>query len=909
MRGLLLIVTGILFVSLLQAQEQAGISKTVTLDKRQAPLEEILEEIEEQAGVSFSYESSMIAGLPLVTFKADGLPLENCLKLLFEKLPVQFRINGRIIILKKKVRKVTLNGFVREKVSSESLIGASVYELSTRQGAASNNYGYFSLTLDPGDIELQVSYIGYQPRLLSFPALERDTFVSVELESQAQLAEVVVIAPDPEQQQVLTTRMGTMEMNQQTIRHTPVMFGEPDLIKTLQLTPGVAPGVEGFAGMYVRGGNMDENLFLIDGNPVYQVNHMGGIFSAFNSEAVRGMSFFKAGFPARYGGRLSSVVDVYTKDGNMKEFHGSASIGLISASVSLEGPLIKDRTSFSAAFRRTWMDAITGPMFSIINNRNKDDGYKSGGNYFFHDLNLKVNHHFSDRSRMYVSLYNGRDKMRANYSQHLEESDEDKFLDNRNRTNLVWGNTMATAGWTYVFNHKLFGKMSGFYTQYRSSAKQTNDYESGTEGEKDYLEYKSRAENVTGISDFGVRTSFDYLPSPAHRIRFGGDGIFHRFRPEFSEIATVELDTLRLGSVFTDELFWAREFGVFAEDDWSISPSVRLNAGIRLSLFNVEGKTYLSPEPRVSLRWLLRNDLSLKASYSRMNQYVHLLSTSYVNLPTDAWMPVTDRLKPLVCDHLSAGIYYNLKNKYDFSLEGYYKYFNNLLDFKDGHNSLSGVTSWEDKLTSGTGRGYGMEFMARKQSGKTTGWIGYTLSWSDRKFREIDKGVRFPSRFDNRHKLNIVAMHKLTPKIEISAAWTYATGNRMTLSLEGYEGMIIGPGGDSGYDLHPVYIDYYEQRNNYKLPDYHRLDLGVNFYRPKKNGRMGIWNVSIYNAYCRMNPFMVYKKTDRWLFSSGGGWGNPEGTGGVTDDYRYHSKYKQVSVVPIIPTVTYTYKF
>jgi len=894
---------GILLFSLpgaLYAQKKTE-EKQITLDEEKVPVTKIMQKIEEQTGMFFSYESSIVEDMTPVTIKVSGESLENCLKLLFEKRPVMYQISGRTIILKKKPRQVVISGFVRDSESSESLIGASVYDLHTRRGTASNSYGFFSVSLDPGDIELRVSYIGYQPQVLSFPFMEKDTMITINLAGNAMVQEIVVLSSDKERQQHLTTQMGALEINQQTIRNTPVLLGEADIIKTLQLTPGVATGVEGLAGMYVRGGNMDENLFLIDGNPVYQVNHLGGIFSAFNPEVIRGMDFFKAGFPARYGGRLSSVVDVHTKEGNMKEFHGSASIGLIAANLNLEGPIVKDRTSFVISLRRTWLDAILKPMLAIQNKSMKEDGEKYNANYFFHDLNIKLNHRFSDRSRMYLSLYNGKDKLDAE-SKTFDAPNYSREINTDFRSRLEWGNLMATAGWTYVYTPKLFGRVSAFYTRYRSSMEQENKYE--VLGNRySELDLNSFAQNITGISDFGFRSSFDYMPSTSHRVRFGGDAVLHRFRPEYSQV-NVNGKQSDLGTTFTDELFWAREFGVYIEDDWTLSPALRVNAGLRYSLFHVNGKLYRGLEPRLSIRWLLRDELSLKASYARMNQYVHVLATSYINLPTDAWMPVTNKLKPLICDQLSAGLYYNLNNTFDFSLEGYYKRFTNLLDYKDGHSFLPSFTPWDEKLANGTGRGYGMELMARKQTGKTTGWVGYTLSWSDRKFKEIDEGERFPSRFDNRHKLNMVVMHKLTSKIELSAAWTYSSGNRTTLSLEGYETFM--PGSDMfDHITLPAPVDYYGRRNNYKLPDYHRLDLGINFYRPKKNGRMGIWNVSIYNAYSRMNPFMIYRDTESTYYQ-------PESNTNAQqekNDIRHTVKYKQVSILPIIPSISYTYRF
>ena len=900
-RVTLVVMMMIFSLSGLQAQtNRVDETRMVTLNMQKASVREILDEIQKQTGVTFSYESSLLSGLQKTTFRADDEALTDCLTRLFANLPVVYKMTGNVVVLKRKPKQVTVSGFVRDKRSAESLIGASVYEAHSRVGTASNNFGFFSLTLPPGNITIRSSYIGYTSHQHILNGLERDTVLTIELEPSASLQEVVITGQSNDKQSVLSTQMGALEINQQTIRSTPVMFGEADIIKTLQLTPGVSAGTEGTAGMYVRGGNVDENLFLIDGNPVYQINHIGGIFSAFNPEAISGMDFFKSGFPSRYGGRLSSVVDVHTKEGNMKEYHGSASIGLISGNLNFEGPIIKDRTSFNIGLRRTWLDVLSAPAVAIANKITKKDGTRLRARYAFHDLNLKVNHIFNDRSRMYLSLYNGNDVLKGG-STDFPDQDSDNNYNYDSDVSLRWGNIMATAGWTYVFNNRLFGKVSGVFTRYHSRLRNTEHDVVGNEGDEDYSDSFRENETNTGITDFGLRTSFDYMPASAHHIRFGGDYLVHRFHPEYNRSVAYEKNeetSVEIGQEFANDLLWGHEAGVYAEDDWTLSSAVRLNAGLRFSLFNVQGKTYTGLEPRVSLRWLLDDNLSFKASYSRMNQYVHLISNSFISLPTDAWMPVTRKLKPLISDQVSAGFYYNLNKEYNFSVEGYYKTLDNLLEYRDGHTFTPSFVNWEDKLTAGEGRSYGAEFMVRKETGRTTGWVGYGLSWSDRQFDELNQGARYPARFDNRHKLNIVVMHKISPKVELSAAWSYASGNHVTLSLENYyeNGTGSPTNNDNRYMGASESIDYYEGRNNYQLPAYHRLDLGIKIYRPKKKGRMGIWTVSIYNVYSRMNPFMIYK-SDKTVPDPGSSYG------------KNVPVFKTIGIMPIIPSISYTYKF
>lgn len=885
--------------------------RTITLNMWNVSLKEILTEIEKQAGVTFSYESSLLKEFQKTSFKVNDAALDDCLARLFADYPFVYKRTGNIVVLKRKPRQVTISGFVRDKTSAESLVGASVYEVNSLSGVAANTYGFFSLSLpvpsgsDGAPVRLQASYIGYESHLFTIPVLKQDTVLVIDLQPNAAIGEVLVTALETTRQTVRSTQMGTLEVNHATIRATPTLLGEADIIRTLQLTPGVSAGTEGISGLYVRGGNSDENLFLVDGNPVYQVNHIGGFFSAFNNEAIKSMNFFKAGFPARYGGRLSSVVDVHTKEGNMKEFHGSASLGLVSGNLNLEGPIWKDRTSFNIALRRTWLDVLTVPVLAIVNKKNKKNGDRVNIRYAFHDLNARVDHRFNDRSRMYLSLYNGNDVLKIE-SEDFSSYGYATSFSNTLDAYMRWGNLVASAGWTYAFSNKLFGKLSGFYTRYRSKINYREEDISGKDGDSGYKHSLDETTNMTGITDFGIRTSFDYQPVAPHHIRFGGDYLIHYFRPEYNRMMALDNslpDSMQIAKTFSDDRLWAHELAAYAEDDWSISDALRLNAGLRFSLFNIDDRTYTGIEPRVSLRWLLSPNVSLKASYSRMNQYVHLISNSFMDLPTDSWMPVTNKLKPLVCDQVSLGGYYNWNRLLDFSVEGYYKRMDNLLEYKDGYSLIPSSVSWENKMASGEGRAYGLEFMVRKQTGRTTGWIGYTLAWADRRFDEINEGRRYPSRYDNRHKLNIVVMHKLSKKVELSAAWTYSSGNYTTLSLENYyPGDNLhkpgeGPSWGSGTRLDE---DYYDERNNYQLLAYHRLDLGINVYRPKKKGRMGIWNISIYNVYSRMNPILVYKG-DVEEKAGTNDYGNPNVT--------YRNAFKSIGIFPIIPSVSYTYKF
>lgn len=858
----------------------------VTLDMKQVPVRKVLAEITRQTGVTFSYESSLIKHLPPVDIKIVKTPLSHCLQLLFRESPVTYTRSGKFIILKKKQKKMVISGFVRDKASSESLIGASIYDTESHRGTTSNADGFFSLALETGNnVCLHISYVGYNSFRQSFTPLEQDTLLPVLLASHQQLAEVVVTGTYASSSLIQTPDMGHTRLNKELIRQTPVLFGEADIIKTLQTLPGVSAGMAGLAGMYVRGGNGDDNLYMIEGNPLYQINHVGGLFSAFNAEDIKNVEFFKSAFPARYGGRLSSVVDIHTKDGNMKEYHGSAMLGLTSGSLNLEGPIVKDRTSFNFALRRSWIDAFSAPAIAIWNSTRDKGQTKLVARYAFMDMNLKINHQFNNRSRGYAGLYWGNDFLKGG-----EKEDGDNGYESRNTGKLRWGNIMAFTGWSYVFNNRLFGNVNAAFTHYSSTLK--GDYYQGTTSS--YVSQESSTRNR--IDDLSIRANFDFRPNASHQLHFGTNYIYHRFHPvdETSHFSNGPTTQTRQSN---NTALPAHELGIYMEEDWKMNQKIRLNAGLRFGLYAIDGKTYTSLEPRLSSRFLVNSRLSFKASYTRMSQYVHQINESYINLPTDTWMPVSRKLRPMQSDQIALGAYYATYNKaYSFSIEGYYKWMKHLMDYKDNYQLLPPSTHWEDKLTQGKGRSYGVELSARKEKGKLTGWVGYTLSWNDRQFTEINKGDRFPAKFDNRHKFNIVAHWKVSPKVELTGSWIYMTGNRLTVSFENYEAVPSPqlPGQSfpmPGSDLVPPYmdsngLDYYTERNNFQLPAYHRLDLGINIYRPKKKGRMGIWNISIYNVYSYMAPVSIRK----------GWWYN-------------NDCFNTLGIVPIIPSVSYTYKF
>lgn len=864
--------------------------KHFQLSIRNATLEEFVKRLENSTGFAFIYGEEVKLN-HRITIQANRKNLREILDLAFADQPISYQITGHHILLHKKQpkpvsRRFTISGYVTDGASSETLIGVNILESRQHQGTTTNPYGFYSITLPEGETQLSFSYLGFSTQ--RYPLrLCKDTVLNIRLQDSNLLPEVVVLSNKAEAG-ITATQMGSIEIPMAQIKHTPTILGEADIMKTIQLMPGVQAGIEGSAGLYVRGGGPDQNLIMLDGVPVYNVDHLFGFFSVFTPEAVKKVTLFKSSFPARFGGRLSSVVDVRSNDGDMKRFHGTFSLGLLSAKMQLEGPIIKDRTSFNISARRSYIDLLAKPFMP-------DDEKMS---YYFYDINAKVNHKFSDRSRLFVNFYNGKDHYRFDLDDRYESPDYGSNT-SESATSINWGNTIISARWNYIFNNKLFSNTTVAYNSYlmnaMSSYKTTANYiEHQLSTEANY-----KSDFRSGINDWSYQLDFDYNPHPAHHIRFGTGYLYHRFRPEVttSKMYEKEQDNIQQDTTYynvSNSRIYAHELSAYVEDNFDITPQFRVNAGLHFSLFHVQKKSYFSVQPRLSARYQLPGNVTLKASYTKMSQYVHLLSSTPISMPTDLWVPVTNKIKPMQAHQYSLGAYYTGIRGWEFSVEGYYKQMRNVLEYKDGVSFFGSSTGWEDKVEMGCGRSMGIEFMAQRNIGKTTGWVAYTLARSDRQFAKggINNGERFPYKYDRRHNINISLNHKFSERIDIGATWTFATGGTVTMAEE-VTG-IIRPGEST---IKPA--DYIAQRNNYRLPASHRLNLGINFNKKTKHG-VRTWNISLYNAYNAMNPSFVYRSTSYGYY---GDTNTPFETGpGKT-------VIKKLTILPCIPSVTYTYKF
>lgn len=717
-------------------------------------------------------------------------------------------------------QKVTLSGTIKDATNGEDLIGASVLIVELPgTGAITNVYGFYSLSIPPGTYTVRYKFLGFQTQEFKLD-LTSSQQRAIELTPAVEELDEVVITSERLDQNVTSVDMGMTKLDPAQIAAIPVLFGEKDVFKTLQLLPGIQSAGEGSSGFFVRGGSADQNLILLDEANVYNASHLLGFFSVFNSDAIRDLQIYKGLMPAQYGGRLSSVLDIKMKEGNNKRIGGSGGVGLISSRLTLEGPLVKDRGSFMVSGRRTYADLF----LPLANDENLE-----GTQLYFYDLNTKANFLINEKNRIYLSGYFGRDIFQFSEAFGFD-----------------WGNATGTLRWNTVLNDKLFLNSSVVFADY--------NYDIGFGG---LLNISS------GIQDWNLKEDFFWYPNANNTVQFGLNAIYHTFKP-----TTLEAPD---GGTFNDrdpEDKFALETAAYISNDQKVNDRLTLRYGLRLSLFNPMGPgtyyqyengdvidsvtagagevitTYGGLEPRIGMSYLLSPTQSVKASYNRTYQYLHLLSSSTSANPTDVWIPSSLQVKPEIADQVSVGYFQNFEeNKYEFSVELYYKYLQNQIDYSNGAN-LFGATDIESLISFGQGWSYGAEFLVRKNIGDFTGWVSYTLSKTMRQFDAINEGNPYPARQDRRHDISIVGAYQITPKLNISATWVYYTGNAVTF-----------PSGK--YVVDGRVVNYYTERNGYRMPDYHRADIGVTWITKKTDRFEENWNFSCYNAYGRQNAYSI----------------------------------------------------
>ena len=582
------------------------------------------------------------------------------------------------------------------------------------------------------------------------------------------------------------------------------------------------------------------------------------------------MELIKGGFPARYGGRLSSVIDISLKEGSNKKFKGTATIGLISSKITLEGPVKNENTTFLVSARRTYIDLLAQPFIRIATHG------KSSSGYYFYDLNAKINHKFSNKDRLFASGFFGRDRAYSTYKDSYTNPANNEHHDIKIIYGLNWGNAIGALRWNHLFTPKLFSNVTLTYSQYRFNISENNESKftqsSGTTDESYAFKYNS------GIYDFAGRIDFDFLPNPNHYIKFGISCIRHKFNPGVLSYKMTDMDTV-VGSFKTI----AYETATYIEDDFRITNKLKVNAGLHFSGFYVDDKYYTSLQPRISIRYLFESFFSVKASYSEMAQYIHLLTNSRIGLPTDLWVPSTRRIHPQYSRQYAIGIAKTIHKTYELSIEGYYKEMNHLIAYKDGASFTSVNKDWQDKVETGKGTSYGAELFFQKKFGQLTGWIGYTVSWSNRKFDNINFGKTFPYRYDRRHDVSITSIYKISDRLQIAGVWVYGTGNAVSLPTKLYL-----QNNSSNYYSNPENsVSYYKERNGYRMRSYHRLDISLTWTKQKRNGTRQ-FTVGVYNLYNHKNPFFINLETDI---------------------QTQHKKFVQYSLIPVLPFISYRFDF
>lgn len=770
--------------------------------------------------------------------------------------------------------KFTLSGYVKDKGNGETLIGATVLIRELSSGNVTNVYGFYSLTVPAGVYTIEYRYIGYQT-ITHEVELMKNVRLDVELAPGEQQLQEVVVSGRAEDANVSELEMSTVELDIKTIEKIPAFLGEVDVVKSLQLLPGVTSVGEGASGFNVRGGSVGQNLILLDEAPVYNSSHMFGFFSVFNPDAVKDVKLYKGGIPAEYGGRLSSILDVRMKEGNIKQYELNGGIGTIFSRFAVEGPLLKDRSSFILAGRRSYIDVLAKPFL------NED---LDGVGLYFYDLTFKTNYYISDKDRIYLSAYLGRDNFKFDAEQGFN-----------------WGNKTATIRWNHLFNDRIFSNTTFFVSDYDYA------FEVG-ETSDDMFRWSSR------IFTYNLKEQFSYFINTNNELSFGGEAILYRFSP-------ADVLGVSAGSevpVVLDERK-SLEAAIYVGNEQRVNDKLTLQYGLRYSYYNYLGagsvfsfdetvpagerrpvttveqadewesiKTYSRPEPRFSFKYQISPTASIKGSYNRMTQYIHLISNTTASLPIDVWMSSTNNLRPQQGDQVALGIFKNFfSNQYEASFETYYKWTKNQVDYIDGAEILINELL-EGDLLSGEGRAYGAEFYLKKNAGRLTGWLAYTLARTELKVPGINKGLWYPTRYDQKHNLKLNAVYELSERIDISSSFTYISGTPFTTP-------------ETKFVFNDIPVPVVGARNNARIPDYHRLDLALtlNMRKYKPDGTLkkleDYWVFTLYNVYGRRNPFSIY-------FS--------QGTERIPAGEIPATSATQVAILgSIVPAVSYNFKF
>ena len=902
----------LLFTSIAYGQTNADLlQKKVQLNLKEATTLEVIHKIQKEAQVNFAFNLKNLDTQTLFSFPKKKLSIADILKELFVQSPLTYKVVGTQIVLYKsevktmsfrvnkppqKTKDVILSGYLYDAATGEAMIAASIYEKSSFIATTSNNFGFFSLALPAGEHTIIVSFLGYETKEIK---VNRTQQITIQLQAITnELTEIVVSATNAKEvteNAIQSAQIGVMRIAPKKLKAIPALAGEADVLKAITLLPGVKPGLDGAAGFYVRGGSTDQNLILLDGVPMYNPYHLFGFLSTFNPDAINNIEITKGAFPARYGGRLSSVLDITTKDGNNQTWKKKVSAGLLSAKFSLNGPLIKDRSSISIAARRTLLDFIITPIIA-----QRDQGFKATATYNFGDINLKYNYKISNKDKLYVSGFYSRDALKFR-----EKSKEQDFATQKLTDREGWQNGMGSFRWNHLFNDKLFLNTTAYISNYDYFSKQKKEVVS--QDESLIASSVQETEYHSIINDLAIKQDYHYFLNPKHTIRFGGSVIFHKFQPGVNSLYQKTGDEVLRGNS-VDNTTKAKEFDLYVEDNMAIGKRLKVNLGVHASAFSVEDTSYTSIQPRLSARFLLTENWSIKGGYAQMAQYLHLLTSSSLSKSSDLWVPVTTKITPPTSTQYSLGTAFNI-GQYGIEIEGYYKEMNQLIDYKEGAEFSVSNNQWEEKVESGVGKSYGAEIFLQKKKGQLTGWIGYTLSWTNRQFANINAGTTFPFKYDRRHDISIVANYEFNDKWAFNGTWVFFSGTFATVPTASH----LNPNfrhddrfawfqfpteGGSIFnitDKNPGINQTTSQRNNYRLPDYHRLDLTAVRKVNTKRGNYAEWTVGLTNAYNKFNPSFFSSEVQL----------NPS----TDNPDEVKSSVNAFSIFPMMPTINYMLEF
>jgi len=844
--------------------QETTLNQKITIVAENTTLKEALSILEKKLNFSATYSSNLLDLNKVVSLNFVDQPLLSVLQDLFTSNQYQFKMLNNKLLIYKKAKLFTISGYVTESGSEEHLPLVSVYIKGTDIGVVTNDYGFYSLKIPNRNCELVISYMGYN-EMVKVLDLKADTKLNIALEPTVESLDEIIVTNEVAPKESSSTQMSKISLQPNQVEDIPTILGEKDVFKALQLLPGVQAGANGFAGLHVRGGGADQNLIILDGATVYNTNHLYGFFSIFNGDAIKSITMLKGGIPARFGGRLSSVTNIIMKDGNKQRLTGKFNVGIISSSLLLEGPLKKGKTSFLLSARRSYAELFFKPLQA------KEDRQTG---YFFHDINFKLHHVINASDKLFWSIYHGQDKFYSRF----------KGSNNNSNERLGWGNLTSTLRWNHQFTNKLFSNTSLIYSNYFFNTSYSNksinsDYEFSVNSK---------------INDYSLKTDFHYYPDNKHVLKFGIASTYHNFTPYTTKLSQNSSSKEEKNNLKSNES------AIYVEDDFKLGKRLRLHTGLRFSHFNYKSLSYIRPEPRISIAYLGAKQITYKASYIKMNQYIHLLSNSGTGLSTDVWVSSSDRIPPQVNEQFAFGVTKEFNQRgYSLTAETYYKKMNSVIAYKQGNVAVNAQDletgqqgDGQDNVTFGEGWAYGAEVLLRKRRGVLTGWIGYTLSWSERQFKDLNLGEKFNDKYDSRHNISLVATYKPTKKVTFSANWVYRTGINYTVSNL----KILAPSKNEIFEIGAQNIDIPKTTNishsinNLKGEATHHLDLGVQFHKQLKGTKERTWRVSLYNAYARKNP--LYYSVDNNFYGQ-----------------KVRSNLTRTSALILIPSINYTFKF